>query len=377
MHRPTEDQPTPDIYIGIMSGTSLDGIDVAAVKIDGTFELIGASCYEIPHPLRKEILALTSPTDNEIDRLGSLDTQLGLLFADCANSLIESLALNRKRLAAIGSHGQTIRHRPELGFTLQIGDPNIIAEKTGITTVADFRRRDMSSGGQGAPLVPAFHHSLFHSTEHNRIIVNIGGMANITILKRDNKDELLGYDTGPGNVLLDSWINHHTGNLYDKNGEWAATGRSHNGLLRHWLNEPFFSEPPPKSTGRELFNLKWINQGLQAFSHEEIKPQDIQATLLELTAVSISDAIKQTQLSDLEIYLCGGGAHNPLLLESISHHIQAKSVSTTSVLNLDPDWVEAAAFAWLAHQTGHQRPGNHPAVTGAQGFRILGGIFQA
>lgn len=367
----------PDIYIGIMSGTSLDGVDVAAVRINHSFEFIGAQCFPIPSQLRSEILSLTLPTDNEIDRLGVLDQQLGRLFAACTTTFISNLAINNAHIAAIGSHGQTIRHRPSLNFTLQIGDPNVIAEHTGITTVADFRRRDIASGGQGAPLVPAFHHNVFLNPSSDRVIVNIGGMSNITLLSAKDSESLCGFDTGPGNVLLDSWIYKHTGNLYDKNGEWAATGRHNPSLLDHWLKTPYFSEPPPKSTGRELFNLTWIEQGIIDTGCEHLPAQDIQATLLELTACTIAQAINNSDLIMPEVYLCGGGAHNALLLARIKEHTHAAKVSTTTDLHLEPDWVEAAAFAWLAHQAIHQRTGNHPAVTGAVGHRILGGIYQA
>lgn len=364
------------IYIGLMSGTSLDSVDAVAVRFSPAFQLIASHSEPIPAETHRQILALMSPGENEIERMGRLDLELGRLFATAANNLIHQHQLKAVDIAAIGSHGQTIRHRPEAGFTLQIGDPNTISELTGITTVADFRRRDMAAGGQGAPLVPAFHSDLFRSPEHNRILVNIGGMANLTILESDPACPILGYDTGPGNVLMNSWIQRHQQQDYDRDGQWAASGTVIPELLDKMLKLPYFSEPYPKSTGREQFNDLWLNQMLN-----DLKPEpaatDVQATLLELTAVTISDAILNHQLDNLQIYLCGGGSHNSKLKQRLTELLQPHYLGTADELGLDPDWVEAAAFAWLAERTLNNSTGNEPGVTGAADYRILGGIFKA
>lgn len=362
------------IFIGLMSGTSLDSIDAVAVKFEPTFALIATHSEAIPAEIHAAILALFNPGTNEVERLGRLDLALAELFARAVENLISQHSLPRTDIAAIGSHGQTIRHRPEAHFTLQIGDPNLIAERTGITTVADFRRRDMAAGGQGAPLVPAFHNALFHHTEQNRILVNIGGMANLTILEAAEDKAVLGYDTGPGNVLMDSWIKLHRQENYDRDGQWAAAGRIIPQLLQTLLALPYFSETPPKSTGREQFNLAWIQQLLSA-QPEQHRPVDVQATLLELTARSIADAINSHQLEDLQVFLCGGGSYNQQLKHRLATLLEPHHLSTTADLDLDPDWVEAAAFAWLAYRTLNHQSGNEPGVTGAAGYRPLGAIY--
>jgi anhydro-N-acetylmuramic acid kinase len=366
----------PDIYIGVMSGTSLDGIDVAAVRINDQFSFLAAQCIDIPADLRQQILALTQAADNEIERMGRLDIDLGKLFAESINQLIKTAHIDSKQIAAIGCHGQTIRHRPEAGFTLQIGDPNTITEITGLTTIADFRRRDLANGGQGAPLVPAFHNCIFRSAEKNRVILNIGGMSNITVLRAKTASFVIGYDTGPGNVLLDAWINKHSGTPYDKAGQWAHSGQHDQKLLQALLSLPFFTEAPPKSTGREQFNLDWLERVISD-NDFRISPVDIQATLLEMAARSIADAINAENLSDPELYICGGGVHNHALIQRLSELIHTTRITTTEELGLHPDWVEASAFAWLAHQTLNQLTGNLPSVTGATQERILGGIYQA
>ncbi|MBY4678308.1 anhydro-N-acetylmuramic acid kinase [Marinobacterium arenosum] len=366
-----------DLYIGLMSGTSLDSIDAVAARFTPEFELIGHCSCELPEALRDSILQLTQPGDNEIDQLGELDLALGREFAAAANQLIRQLDLNTDQVAAIGSHGQTIRHRPAQQFTLQIGDPNSIAELTGITTIADFRRRDMAAGGQGAPLVPAFHEALFRSAHRNRYIVNIGGMANVTRLPADRSQPVWGYDTGPGNVLLDSWIQRQQGLGYDHNGQWASQGKPHQPLLTQLLALPYFQQPPPKSTGREQFNQAWLDQHLAGLD-AAVVAVDVQATLLELTAHSISDQIRlQPDWQHSEVYLCGGGAHNAVLRQRIQQLLTPAKVTTTEALGLAPDWVEAAAFAWLAYRTQTRKPGSLASVTGAQGDRILGAIYPA
>ncbi len=367
--------PAP-VYIGLMSGTSLDGIDAVAVRFEPHFQLIETHSEALPESLNQNIRSLLAPGDNEIDRLGMLDLELGNAFAQASNNLLTKCHLVPADVCAIGSHGQTIRHRPEHNFTLQSGDPNTIAEHTGIMTVADFRRRDMAAGGQGAPLVPAFHNALFRSPDTNRVIVNIGGMANLTVLPADPEADVLGYDTGPGNVLMDSWINEHQQRTYDKNGEWAAQGKVIPQLLEQMLSLPFFHEPAPKSTGREQFNLVWIQRMLSLL---DLAPNstDVQTTLAELTATSIAMAIRSHGLDKAEVYLCGGGSHNQHLQQRIQTLLPNYSVTTTAALNLHPDWVEAVAFAWLAKQTLDDLPGNMPTVTGASGHRILGAIYPA
>lgn len=367
---------TPDIYIGVMSGTSLDGIDVAAIRINDQFSFLAADCIKIPENLRQQILMLTQPGNNEIEQMGRLDIALGKLFASAVNQLIHCQNIDTKNIAAIGCHGQTIRHRPEAGFTLQIGDPNTVAEQTGLTTIADFRRRDLANGGQGAPLVPAFHNNVFRSTESDRVILNIGGMANITVLPANTSLAVTGYDTGPGNILSDAWIYEHSGASFDEDGNWARAGAVNTELLQHLLNLPFFTEAAPKSTGREQFHIGWIKQIIRE-NKLQIVAADVQATLLELTARSIADAINTQRLADPELYICGGGVHNNTLIERLRELTNATHITTTEALGLHPDWVEASAFAWLAHQTLNQLTGNLPSVTGSTAEKILGGIYQA
>lgn len=367
---------TPDIYIGVMSGTSLDGIDVAAIRINDQFSFLAADCVKLPEDLRQQILMLTQPGNNEIELMGRVDNALGKLFADAVKQLIRNADIDLTAIAAVGCHGQTIRHRPEAGFTLQIGDPNTIAEQTGLTTIADFRRRDLANGGQGAPLVPAFHNKMFRSVKTNRVILNIGGMANITVLPVNPSSLVTGFDTGPGNILSDAWIHEHSGASFDKDGNWARTGAVNQELLQHLLNLPFFSEAAPKSTGREQFHIDWIKQVIQE-NKLQVVAADVQATLLELTACTIADAFNAQRLADPELYICGGGVHNSALVQRLHELTNAVHVATTEELGLHPDWVEASAFAWLAHQTLNQLTGNLPSVTGAAHERILGGIYQA
>jgi anhydro-N-acetylmuramic acid kinase len=357
-----------ELYIGLMSGTSADGIDAVVVDFSQREPRLVASHYE-PYDaeLRKEIVAICQPGPDEINRLGELDVKLGKAFANVTSILLKNNELKSDAIRAIGSHGQTIRHQPAKHFTLQIGDPNIIAADTGITTIADFRRRDMAFAGQGAPLVPAFHQKIFSSPKQDRVIVNIGGIANITVLPREGK--ILGFDTGPGNTLLDAWCEQHTNHSYDKHGAWAAEGKVQEKLLHTLLSDPFFKLSAPKSTGREHFNLAWLNENLGSE-----RPIDIQATLVELTVRSILDAIPFTQG---EIFVCGGGAHNNYLMSRLQAQASRFSVDSTLKLGVDPDWVEAMAFAWLAKQTLEKKTGNIIPVTGAHRETILGGVYFA
>ena len=367
------------LYVGLMSGTSVDAIDCALVSCQGCeAEVLTTYEYPIPQRLKNEIAALSQPGANEIERMGVLDRELGGLFASAALSLLKNAHVDPGEVAAIGTHGQTIRHRPasvaentQPGFTLQIGDPNTIAETTGITTVADFRRRDVAAGGEGAPLAPAFHAATLSAEGVNRAIVNIGGIANVTLLK--GNELLAGFDTGPGNTLLDHWIQENRGEECDRGGRWSAAGNIDEQLLKRLLNHPFFSLTGPRSTGKEAFNLPWLKK--QLGQSTAITPGDVQTTLVEFTAKSIALAIKHHALLPTEIFVCGGGAHNTHLMQRLAVHAEPARLDTTAALGLDPDWVEAAAFAWLACQTLASSAGNAPVVTGAAGERILGGIY--
>lgn len=365
-----------DYYIGLMSGTSLDSIDAVLVRFTPSFELCAQFSHPIPGALRQQMMDLTQPGPDEIERLGRVDIALADTLAEATLALLHKAGVPAQSIRAIGSHGQTIRHRPHARFSLQIGDPNTLAERTGITTVADFRRRDLAAGGQGAPLVPAFHQAMFQTCSGDRIIANLGGMANITLLPASPEAPVIGYDTGPANVLMDGWIEYSNGESYDCGGAWAASGCVDDELLRILLAHPFFQAKPPKSTGREDFHLDWIREILSRLPHSPA-PENVQATLLELTSVSLSDAIKSHTPMKPDIYLCGGGSHNRQLMARIQHHLPDYQVETTATLGLDVDWVEAAAFAWFAMRTLHQQTSSLPDVTGAQSARILGTICPA
>ena len=366
-----------ELYIGLMSGTSMDGIDSAIVELEqNSTKLIATYSHPIPELLQQAIKALFLPGDDNIDALGSADQQLGICFAQATTTLLKRAGLKASDITAIGSHGQTVRHRPPSSntphpFTLQIGDPNLITARTGITTVADFRRRDMALGGQAAPLVPAFHHAVFHSKTRNRAIVNIGGISNITFLPVDG--EVIGFDTGPGNRLLDDWIKQHKNKNFDDGGQWAGQHTSDPQLLEQLKTHPFLQRSAPKSTGREEFNRQWLDQELKPFSH--LSPGAVQATLLAFTAETIADALKALPVEVDEVYICGGGALNTTLMTRLSDLLAPANVDSTETLGISPEWVEAAAFAWLARQTLAGLAGNLPAVTGAKGLTVLGGIY--
>lgn len=355
----------------------MDGIDAALVDLNeaGKATLIATHTEAFPAPVYHSILEL-SQNRGSPDDLGHCDRALGECFASAALNLLES-AGQTGNITAIGSHGQTVRHQPrgEHPFTLQLGDPNVIAERTGITTVADFRRRDMAAGGQGAPLVPAFHHSVFASPTEHRVLVNIGGIANVSWLPAGNASAHKGFDTGPGNGLMDAWCQRHTGNAYDHNGQWALTGNVQPSLLKQLLDEPYFDLPTPKSTGKELFNLDWLDLRLQ---HPPARsPEDVQRTLLELTALTISNQLPAER--PLALYVCGGGARNGALMARLENMLETQevTVTTTADLGIDPQWVEATAFAWLAKQTMEGMASNVPTVTGARGPRVLGSVYPA
>jgi anhydro-N-acetylmuramic acid kinase len=369
----------PAYYIGLMSGTSVDGIDAVVVDL-ATDEpvLLAARTTAWDSALRECILAtLTHPTQVSLESIGQLDAALGEAFADAALAITREAKLVPAEITALGSHGQTLFHAPSASppFTIQAGDASRIAAKSGITTVADFRRRDVAEGGQGAPLVPAFHQALFSKPGVSRAILNIGGIANLTLLPADARP-VSGFDSGPGNVLLDAWVSKHRGQPFDRDGEWAGSGSCCQPLLERLLRQPYFRQPPPKSTGRELFSLSWLEQILTPeFQH--LPASDIQATLVELTAATVAAALRQSASLIDELFICGGGAHNRHLMRRLAALLPACEIATTEALGLHPDWVEATAFAWLAKQTLDGKPGNLPSVTGARRAAILGAIYRA
>lgn len=368
-----------ELFIGLISGTSLDGVDAAilAYNPDQSIELLAHATRPYPGKLLNSLRPLCNNEQIAMDELGRMDRQLGDLFADAVTQLLKQENLESSDIVAIGSHGQTIRHQPlgEHPYTLQIGDPNRIAEQTGITTIADFRRRDMAAGGEGAPMVPAFHRAIFSSSTENRVVVNIGGIANITCLPREPGSPVTGFDCGPGNTLMDGVYREHFQGAYDQNGAIAASGTIIQPLLTEMLRESYFQLPPPKSTGPELFSKSWLNSKMDTLDVHP-SPQDQLATLCELTALSISDAIVNFGIPPERVLVCGGGAHNRQLMQRLAQHVNCP-VEDTSSFGVGPDWVEAAAFAWLARQTLKHQPGNVPDVTGASKAVILGGIYPA
>ncbi len=365
----------PELYIGTLSGTSVDGIDAALVRFGPHPELLASHFAPFPAGLREEILHLCMPGENEIDRLGQTDVRLGQTFAQAVRELLEKTAFTARDIRAIGSHGQTIRHRPgrTSGFTLQIGDPNIISAVTGIPVVADFRRKDMALGGQGAPLVPAFHQAVFRAAGTDRVIVNIGGIANLTVLP-GRAAPLVGFDTGPGNTLLDAWCRQVLGKPMDRDGQLAAQGRVRPDLLGAMLGDPYFQLTAPKSTGPEYFSMAWLHRHVAAIGPGA--ESDVQATLVALTAQSIAAAIHQlVGVKQPDVYVCGGGAHNPALMSALTERLNGSKVDRTDALGIPADWVEAMAFAWLAQQRLHGAAGNCPGVTGASRPAVLGGLW--
>lgn len=355
----------------------MDAMDAVLVDLASSFPLLKHHVsIPLSEPLKKSLLALCQPGDDEITRMALADIQVAQISAQAVNRLLKEAAVPASEIQAISNHGQTIRHLPAIGNTLQIGSPSHIAEMTGILTVADFRRRDMAAGGQGAPLAPAFHEAVFRHPEQTRVILNIGGMANISILPKSISLPTSGFDTGPGNVFMDYWNRQHQSTPYDSNGDWASNGNIDKTLLRAFLSDDYFSTKPPKSTGREYFNPEWLDKYLSTQS-THLAPADIQATLMELTAHSISEAINHYATDCQELFVCGGGTYNTALLKRLSDHLPNITVSNTCKLGLAPEWVEAVAFAWLAKQTLLGLTGNLPSVTNAKGKRILGGIYPA
>lgn len=366
-----------DYYIGLMSGTSMDAIDAALFLFhDDSVKLIDTHSIAFPETLKLQLVALLQNNNISLTLLGETDAMLGELFAEAVLGLLKKSSFSREKINAIGSHGQTIYHSPhgKYPFTLQIGDPNIIVAKTGITTVADFRRRDIAVGGQGAPLAPAFHAWLLPRDEKNQWVLNLGGIANITYLPANKNEKIIGFDTGPANTLLDQWCEKHTGKIFDKDGQWARNGKIIPALLKKLLDDAYFKKPFPKSTGREYFNLAWLSEKMIGISAESV---DIQATLTELTAKTIADAIIYNTTNTHILWLCGGGANNAFLIERLRSHLPYHAIYSTEKIGIHPQWIECAAFAWLAKQTLEKKPGNLESVTGADKKTILGGIYLA
>lgn len=364
-------------YLGAISGTSVDGLDLALLEVSNTLTVSAAVTVDLPETLRRDLLSLGSTDNDDLDLLGEADAALGDFIGSAAVEFLETSGIEPARITAIGSHGQTVRHRPEgrWPFTLQIGDPNRIAERTGITTVADFRRRDMAAGGQGAPLVPPFHNALFRRPGENRAILNLGGIGNFTLLPAEPEAVISGFDTGPGNALMDDWIAHTQQQPYDRQGDWAAAGKVDTSLLDRLLADPYLSAPPPKSTGREYFNLSWLKAQLASHLGDATMAEaDVQATLCAFTAASVARALEVWGPATQRIIVCGGGRHNRTLLAAIAERVR-RPVETAEDHGINGDSIEAGAFAWLAHQTLNAQHGNEPAVTGARGYRVLGAIY--
>lgn len=370
----TTDYSNEALYIGIMSGTSLDGVDVVLVDFSEAYpKLVHSLCLPYPAELKAELALLAQPGANEIERLGLAEADLADCYATAVLQLLQQAQVDPVRILAIGCHGQTIRHRPNgrQPFSYQIGDQHRLAMLTQIPVIADFRRKDIAYGGQGAPLVPAFHQAIFAAQNQGRCILNIGGIANITLLVPHQ--QVQGFDTGPGNCLLDNWVELQQGKAFDANGAYAASGQLDATLLGLLLSDPYFRQTGPKSTGREYFQLYWLRQQLQqlqAATGNMPAAADVQRTLSRFTAGTIALAVSRFVVS--EIYVCGGGAHNAVLLQDLAELLPQCQIQTTEALGVHPDWVEAMAFAWLAYAFDQQIPGNVPAVTGASQPLVLG-----
>ena len=365
-----------ELFLGLISGTSADGIDVALASFDPAPRLHAALTHAYPDELRRRILTLAQGDGRiALDELGALDVAIARCFADAANTLLRRERVAPAAITALGSHGQTVRHRPlqDPPYTLQLGDANVIAELTGITTIADFRRRDVAAGGQGAPFAPAFHAAMLPRDARTRVILNLGGIANVTILPGVASQPVTGFDTGPASCLLDAWTQHHLGRAFDADGAFAAQGKVDTDLLARLLEDPYFAAPPPKSTGREVFHLSWLQEHLRA---RAIAPADVQATLVALSARSIADAVRMHAPDAREVLVCGGGVHNRVLMQATAGELAPIPVASTAAQGIDPDFVEAMLFAWLARERVAGRAVETvAAVTGARGARVLGGIY--
>jgi len=366
------------LYLGLISGTSMDGIDAALVEMDESGIAL-RHFLESPYPasLRDRLERLVQGGAATLDEIGSLHTEIGLAFADAAMSLLASAHTAAASVTAIGSHGQTVVHSAESTppFTLQLGNPSVIARRTGIVTVADFRAKDVAAGGQGAPLVPGFHERMFRSKRRDLAVVNIGGISNVTLLSRNPDDTVLGFDCGPGNTLMDLWVRRHLGVALDSDGRWAASGKPDAGLLQSMLSDPYFARKAPKSTGRELFNMTWLDAHLGALPYP-IDAEDVQATLARFTAEAITSSIERYLPDCSEILVCGGGARNSELMRLLQVAGTRKyAVRRTDDVGMPGDAVEACTFAWLAERRLQRKPGNVPTVTGADAPVTLGGIY--
>ena len=363
-----------DLYIGLMSGTSLDGADGVLVDFSNAkLRVLASSTESFSSDFRSELLALNSPSHNELHRAALAANQLAEVYAKVVGSLLLGAGLAAKDIQAIGAHGQTVRHQPASGYTTQLNNPSLLAERTGIDVVAEFRSRDVAAGGQGAPLVPAFHHSVFGNPGAGTLVLNLGGIANLSVLPPAGP--VLGFDCGPGNALMDAWCHQHTGQRFDEDGQWAAKGQPIDVLLAHLLDEPFLSMPPPKSTGRDLFSLAWLAEKLEPFAQQ--RPEDVQNTLTEFTARACITGASSYLKNSKELIVCGGGAFNKHLMQRLQAGLPSLHVVSSSTHGLPPLQVEAAAFAWLARQTTLRLPGNLASVTGAAGLRVLGAIYPA
>jgi len=367
------------LYIGVMSGTSLDAIDVALIKTSATEQprLLAHHSAEFAVGLQRSLTDLIRTQHCHLSQLGELDVRLGHAYADAINVLLESSGISAAQIDGIGCHGQTIFHSPDsqYPFSMQIGNGNVIAEKTGITTVCDFRQRDIINGGQGAPLVPAFHAAMFRSDSENRVILNIGGISNISILTAKSHSVLQGFDTGPGNTLMDVWIQQHQQQAFDNEGKWAEGGQVNQALLLQLKSNAYFERKIPKSTGCELFNLSWLMQQLNLSGTTDLDPQDVQATLMAFTVSTVTDAINQYARQTDKVYVCGGGARNSALMRQLQTALNPIKVETTATIGLEPQWVEAAAFGWLAEQTLQHNALDLREVTGARSPNILGAVY--
>jgi len=362
----------PELYIGLMSGTSMDGIDAALVDFSKPQpELVCTHSHQWPDAIQRALITARDIPDDELKTLAYLDSQTAEIFAEACLELLKNTNYQPHDIVAIGNHGQTIRHRPDIDkpFSLQIGNPQILAIQTGIDVIADFRTADIKAGGQGAPLAPAFHQAIFHDNNSDRVIVNVGGISNITVLPKDKSELVTGFDCGPGNTLMDAWISQHQQKSYDVDGQFASSGKTNAKLLAKLLMDNYFQLAPPKSTGFEYFNLEWLN----SFDINETEHADIQSTLCDLTATSIIRAINQYAPGTDEIFICGGGVHNKELMRRLGS-LTKYPVATTDAIGAHPDWVEAMAFAWLAYQNIHQQTGNLPSVTGADNAVVLGSL---
>jgi len=361
------------LYLGLMSGTSLDGLDFALIQQSDSTKLLATHYEPMPAQLKQELLALCASGPDELARAALAEQCWAELASIGIDKLLRQAQIAPSSIRAIGSHGQTVRHEPKRGFSIQIANPALLAELTGISVVGDFRRRDVAAGGQGAPLVPAFHEAMFSDPKRTRAVLNIGGFSNLSLLAPGMTT--LGFDCGPGNVLLDAWIQRHLAQPFDRNGSWAASGTLQPRLLESLLSDEFFAASGPKSTGRELFNLPWLDAQLSSL--DDIAPEDVQATLLELSARSICNALLESQPNTEDLLVCGGGAHNAALMSRLQGLLPSTRVTSTATFGVEPDWIEAMAFAWLAHCCLEGIPANRPSVTGARGLRVLGAIYPA